>query len=92
MLATFDDGTDDGRDVTVSFDQRDVSALERNRARSFRDLPEIEATRWVVWHAGRRSLLEGWPQSFEQFETLCVAVNPVGVESVDPTQPVPEGG
>ena len=92
MVVTFDNGTDEGRDVDVWFDQRDISALERNRGRSYSELPQVEATRWAVWHAGRRAMLPDWPDTVEKFENSCMAVNPAEVESVDPTQPAPEGG
>ncbi len=73
-------------------DQRDFSALERNRGVKASDLPRVESTRWAVHHAGRRSCLRDWPATPEEFERICVEVEPVEQADVDPTPPAPEAG
>lgn len=81
--------------LSVFIDQRDISALERNRGRSYDEIPKIEGIRWAVWHAGNRArmLLPGWPTSPEEFERMCVEVEPGGdPETVRPTLPAPEAG
>lgn len=91
--AAFGDGDDGDRIVEVNVDQRDISALERNRGKGYDEIPTIEGVRWAVWHAGKRSMLAGWPQTLEEFERTCWAVEPVEAPEVaNPTEPVPEGG
>ncbi len=86
------DAEPDFEERFVWADQRDFSALERNRGARISDLPQVESMRWSVHHAGRRSMLRDWPATPEEFERVCVEAEPVEEESVDPTPPAQEAG
>lgn len=79
-------------EMTVWIEQRDYSAGARHHGPAFEEMAAVSQLRWATWHAGRRAMKGGWPQTPEQFEAVCVEAFPVETESVDPTEPAPEAG
>lgn len=79
---------EDEREPTpITFDQRDVCAIERQRGRGAAEIPGVELLRWCTYNAGRRT--KAIQMDYEAFENACVMVEPLEDEAEVPTQPVP---
>jgi hypothetical protein len=86
----------DGADIQVNYDGRDLRAWEGEFDRSAltEDL-SVTMLCWLGWNAAKRQgLLNGHPSSWEGFDSVCTGVRVVRDESApansaDPTQPSP---
>lgn len=83
---------DDGREIEVAYDGRDLRAWETAfGASTLTESMSLSMLTWLGHHAGvRQGLIDGELKSYKAFDEVCVSVQGVRDEERPTTPPAPQ--